>query len=52
LELRAFEWHFSPAGYAYAEVKLDASRSSMRPDDFNVFSLGSRYDFSWKIGHF
>jgi hypothetical protein len=43
---------FFPAGYAYAEVKLDGSRDSVRSDDFNVFSVGFRYDFSWKIGHF
>jgi hypothetical protein len=46
------EWHFSPAGYVYAEIKVDASRDSVRSDPFNVFSLGFRYDFSWRIGHF
>lgn len=46
------EWHFSPAGYVYAEMKLDSSRNSVRADDFNVYSLGFRYDFSWRVGHF
>ena len=46
------EWHFSPAGYIYAEGKLDASRNSVKSDDFNVLSFGFRYDFSWRIGHF
>jgi hypothetical protein len=32
--------HFSPAGYVYAEMKLDSSRNSVRSDDSNVFSLG------------
>lgn len=50
--IAGLEWHFSPAGYVYGEMKIDASRDSVRTDDFNVFSIGFRYDFDWKIAHF
>lgn len=48
--IAGLEWHFSPAGYVYAEMKLDASRNSVRSDDSTFSQWDSAMTLVGELG--
>ena len=46
------EWFFAKTGKIYSESKIDIdSVGPMGESGFSVFTIGFRYDFSWRISH-
>jgi predicted porin len=46
------EWFFAKNGKVYSESKIDIdSVGPMGEPGFSVFTIGFRYDFSWRISH-
>jgi hypothetical protein len=46
------EWFFAKNGKIYSESKIDIdSVGPMGEPGFSVFTIGFRYDFSWRISH-
>jgi hypothetical protein len=46
------EWFFAKTGKIYSESKIDIdSVGPLGEPGFSVFTIGFRYDFSWRISH-
>ncbi|HSZ62597.1 MAG TPA: DUF3011 domain-containing protein [Terriglobales bacterium] len=45
------EWHFSKAGYAFAEANLGDSADALGNNISQAGAIGFRYDFSWQTPH-
>ena len=46
------EWFFSKNGKVYSESKIDIDSVTATGDPgYSVFTIGFRYDFSWRTGH-
>jgi hypothetical protein len=46
------EWFFAKAGKVYTESKLDLdSVTATGQPGYSVFTIGFRYDFSWRTNH-
>ena len=46
------EWFFAKTGKIYSESKIDIdSVGPVGESGFSVFTIGFRYDFSWRISH-
>jgi predicted porin len=46
------EWFFARSGKVYSESRIDSdSVTPTGESGFSVFTIGFRYDFSWRTGH-
>ncbi len=46
------EWYIAKSAFAYTEAKLDnGSRTATGDPGYSVFTVGLRYDFSWRTSH-
>ena len=46
------EWFFAKNGKVYSESRIDVdSITAAGEPGYNVFTIGFRYDFSWRTSH-